>query len=265
MDAFRLEPSSPSLSSRAFVDFRPAPFLLCGLDGTVVEHIMSACRRAGLDPRVEIGRRRSGCGGDLPVRVQEGAGMRARGRRLWPVKHGRREASQGRHQVGAVQEGHPTPLQWRRLWRPHRVRREARHHAPHHFSVVVAGKLDAAVTINLATTNGERSIILGKGQRQPKTCTGASSQWPRIYTCAMSPRRSASPSPPGARSTACLPIFPHVAQIVKPTAACWAEKHNKVNASVVDKGYTRAKYVSAVPTEHIAKVSSEEKGATETY
>jgi hypothetical protein len=66
------------------------------------------------------------------------------------------------------------------------------------------------------------------------------------------------------RSLNGLPVFPHVAQIVVPTAAHWAEKYNKVVASAAQKGYTGAKYLPAVPTERIAKVFSEEKGAAET-
>jgi hypothetical protein len=66
------------------------------------------------------------------------------------------------------------------------------------------------------------------------------------------------------RSLNGLPVFPHVAQIVVPTAAYWAEKYNKVIASAAGKGYTGAKYLPAVPTERIAKVFSEEKGAAET-
>jgi hypothetical protein len=65
------------------------------------------------------------------------------------------------------------------------------------------------------------------------------------------------------RSLNGLPVFPHVAQIVVPTAAYWAEKYNKVIASAAKKGYTGAKYLPAVPTERIAKVFSE-KGAAET-
>lgn len=70
------------------------------------------------------------------------------------------------------------------------------------------------------------------------------------------------------RSVNSLPVFPHVAQIVVPTAAYWAEKYNKVIAAAADKGYTGAKYLPAVPIERIAKVfassAPEEKGAAET-
>ncbi|GJN10721.1 hypothetical protein PR202_ga28838 [Eleusine coracana subsp. coracana] len=66
------------------------------------------------------------------------------------------------------------------------------------------------------------------------------------------------------RSLNNLPVFPHVAQIVVPTAAYWAEKYNKLIAAAAEKGYTGAKYLPAVPTERIAKVFAEEKGAAET-
>ncbi|KAL6896582.1 hypothetical protein ACP4OV_007154 [Aristida adscensionis] len=58
------------------------------------------------------------------------------------------------------------------------------------------------------------------------------------------------------RSLNGLPVFPHVAQIVVPTAAYWAEKYNKVIAAAAGKGYTGAKYLPAIPTERIAKVFS---------
>nr|CAB3458930.1 unnamed protein product [Digitaria exilis] len=58
------------------------------------------------------------------------------------------------------------------------------------------------------------------------------------------------------RSLNSLPVFPHVAQIVVPTAAYWADKYNKVIVAAADKGYTGAKYLPAIPTEHIAKVFS---------
>ncbi|XP_062187918.1 stress-related protein-like isoform X2 [Phragmites australis] len=73
------------------------------------------------------------------------------------------------------------------------------------------------------------------------------------------------------RSLNSLPVFPHVAQIVVPTAAYWAEKYNKVIAAAAGQGYTVAKYLPAIPTERIAKLfasSSPEdepsKGAAET-
>jgi hypothetical protein len=120
----------------------------------VVEQAAAARRRRRPGPGRGVeaaGRRRPGRGGDLPARVQEGAGARAGGR-LRRDERRRREAGQGRrHQVGAVQEGHPAPRQLRRPRRPRRVRREARHHAPHRSSAEVAGKRDyAAVTVILA-------------------------------------------------------------------------------------------------------------------
>uniref|UniRef100_A0A0A9G3K5 Stress-related protein n=1 Tax=Arundo donax TaxID=35708 RepID=A0A0A9G3K5_ARUDO len=69
------------------------------------------------------------------------------------------------------------------------------------------------------------------------------------------------------RSLNSLPVFPHVAQIVVPTAAYWAEKYNKVIATAAEQGYTGAKYLPAIPTERIAKVFASpppEKGAAET-
>ncbi|KAL6657168.1 hypothetical protein ACP70R_004948 [Stipagrostis hirtigluma subsp. patula] len=56
------------------------------------------------------------------------------------------------------------------------------------------------------------------------------------------------------RSLNNLPVFPHVAQIVVPTAAYWAEKYNRVIGTAAEKGYTGAKYLPAIPTERIAKV-----------
>nr|CAB3455291.1 unnamed protein product [Digitaria exilis] len=58
------------------------------------------------------------------------------------------------------------------------------------------------------------------------------------------------------RSLNSLPVFPHVAQIVVPTAAYWADKYNKVIVAAADRGYTGAKYLPAIPTERIAKVFS---------
>jgi hypothetical protein len=128
----------------------------------VVEQAAGARRRRRPGPGRGVeaaGWRRPGRGGDLPARVQEGAGARAGGR-LRRAERRRREAGQGRHQVGAVQEGHPTPRQLRRPRRPRRVRREARHHAPHRSGAVVSGKRDyAAVTIVIlaAAATGDTS------------------------------------------------------------------------------------------------------------
>ncbi|PWZ40615.1 Stress-related protein [Zea mays] len=58
------------------------------------------------------------------------------------------------------------------------------------------------------------------------------------------------------RSLNGLPVFPHVAQIVVPTAAHWAEKYNRAVATAADHGYAGAKYLPAIPTERIAKVLS---------
>jgi hypothetical protein len=58
------------------------------------------------------------------------------------------------------------------------------------------------------------------------------------------------------RSLNGLPVFPHVAQIVVPTAAHWAEKYNRAVAAAAERGYTGAKYLPAIPTERVAKVFS---------
>lgn len=58
------------------------------------------------------------------------------------------------------------------------------------------------------------------------------------------------------RSLNGLPVFPHVAQIVVPTAAHWAEKYNRAVVAAAEHGYAGAKYLPAIPTERIAKVFS---------
>ncbi|XP_066398274.1 stress-related protein-like [Miscanthus floridulus] len=58
------------------------------------------------------------------------------------------------------------------------------------------------------------------------------------------------------RSLNGLPVFPHVAQIVVPTAAHWAEKYNRAVVAAAERGYAGAKYLPAIPTERIAKVFS---------
>lgn len=56
------------------------------------------------------------------------------------------------------------------------------------------------------------------------------------------------------RSLNCLPLFPEVAHIMVPTAACWSEKYNRGVSYMADKGYGVASYLPLVPTERIAKV-----------
>jgi hypothetical protein len=64
-------------------------------------------------------------------------------------------------------------------------------------------------------------------------------------------------SPCGARDDgAGGPVFPHVAEIVVPTAAHWADKYNRAVAAAAEHGYAGAKYLPAIPTERIAKVFS---------
>lgn len=58
------------------------------------------------------------------------------------------------------------------------------------------------------------------------------------------------------RSLNGLPVFPHVAQIVVPTAAHWAEKYNRAVATAADHGYAGATYLPTIPTKRIAKVFS---------
>lgn len=58
------------------------------------------------------------------------------------------------------------------------------------------------------------------------------------------------------RSLNGLPVFPHVAQIVVPTAAYWAGKYNRAVVAAAERGYAGAKYLPAIPTERIAKVFS---------
>ncbi|KAK8712508.1 hypothetical protein V6N13_147747 [Hibiscus sabdariffa] len=56
-----------------------------------------------------------------------------------------------------------------------------------------------------------------------------------------------------------LPLFPHVASVVVPTAAYCTDKYNQRVASGAEKGYKVASYLPLVPTEKIAKVFSEER------
>ncbi|KAJ1292361.1 hypothetical protein BS78_02G386100 [Paspalum vaginatum] len=56
------------------------------------------------------------------------------------------------------------------------------------------------------------------------------------------------------RSLNGLPVFPHVANIVVPTAAYWADKYNRVIGAAAEQGYAGARYLPAIPTDRIAKV-----------
>lgn len=51
-----------------------------------------------------------------------------------------------------------------------------------------------------------------------------------------------------------LPLFPHVAQVVVPTAAYCSEKYNQTVLTTTEKGYRVPSYLPLVPTERIAKV-----------
>ncbi len=53
-----------------------------------------------------------------------------------------------------------------------------------------------------------------------------------------------------------LPLFPHVAKVVLPTAAYYTEKYNQKVQQTADKGYKVSSYLPLVPTEKIAKVFS---------
>lgn len=54
-----------------------------------------------------------------------------------------------------------------------------------------------------------------------------------------------------------LPVFPQVAQIVVPTAACWSEKYNQLVRCTGKRGYLMATYLPLIPIERIAKVFDE--------
>lgn len=56
-----------------------------------------------------------------------------------------------------------------------------------------------------------------------------------------------------------LPLFPHVAQVVVPTAAYCSEKYNQTVLSTAEKGYRMSSYLPLVPTERIAKVFRNEE------
>lgn len=56
-----------------------------------------------------------------------------------------------------------------------------------------------------------------------------------------------------------LPLFPHVAQVVVPTAAYCSEKYNETVLSTAEKGYRVSSYLPLVPTERIAKVFRNEE------
>ncbi|GAV73864.1 REF domain-containing protein [Cephalotus follicularis] len=62
------------------------------------------------------------------------------------------------------------------------------------------------------------------------------------------------------RSLNRLPLFPHVAQILVPTAAYWSDKYNKVVCYSGERGYTVAAYMPLIPVERIAKVFDEGVG-----
>ena len=65
------------------------------------------------------------------------------------------------------------------------------------------------------------------------------------------------------RSLNRLPLFPHMAQIVVPTAAYWSDKYNKVVVNSAEKGYAVSGYLPLVPVEKIAKVFGEEEKGVE--
>ena len=60
------------------------------------------------------------------------------------------------------------------------------------------------------------------------------------------------------RSLNQMPVFPQVAQIVIPTAACWTEKYNQAVCYGAERGFTVSAYLPIVPTEKIAKVFASE-------
>jgi len=60
-----------------------------------------------------------------------------------------------------------------------------------------------------------------------------------------------------------LPLFPHVAQVVVPTAAYCTEKYNQTVLSTAEKGFKVSSYLPLVPTERIAKVFSSDEAASE--
>ncbi|XWS42380.1 hypothetical protein CRYUN_Cryun16bG0009700 [Craigia yunnanensis] len=60
-----------------------------------------------------------------------------------------------------------------------------------------------------------------------------------------------------------LPLFPQLASVVVPTAACFTKKYNQTVVSSAEKGYKVASYLPLVPIEKIAKVFSEEKPSSQ--
>ena len=56
------------------------------------------------------------------------------------------------------------------------------------------------------------------------------------------------------RSLNQVPLFPQLAQIVIPTAACLTEKYNQAVGYGAERGYAVSAYLPIVPTEKIAKV-----------
>ncbi|KAF3793852.1 Stress-related protein [Nymphaea thermarum] len=59
-----------------------------------------------------------------------------------------------------------------------------------------------------------------------------------------------------------LPLFPHVAQIVIPSAAYWSERYNDIVRSSTNRGYAVSSYLPVIPVDKIAKVFSEREHAS---
>lgn len=64
------------------------------------------------------------------------------------------------------------------------------------------------------------------------------------------------------RSLNRLPLFPHVAQVMVPTAAFCTEKYNQTVKTGAERGYRVANYMPMVPTERIAKVFGAQENGT---
>ncbi|XWS64519.1 hypothetical protein CRYUN_Cryun05aG0010800 [Craigia yunnanensis] len=60
-----------------------------------------------------------------------------------------------------------------------------------------------------------------------------------------------------------LPLFPHLASVVVPTAAYCTDKYNQTVVSSAEKGYKVASYFPLVPIEKVANIFSEEKPESE--
>ena len=56
------------------------------------------------------------------------------------------------------------------------------------------------------------------------------------------------------RSLNRLPLFPQLAQMAVPTAACWSERYNQAVRYSAENGYAVALYLPLIPVERIAKV-----------